>query len=52
VIGGVEKKAHIAGHVVSNKPYYVAAIMVMTVVSVTLVNLAVSLTAARERGTR
>jgi ABC-2 type transport system permease protein len=51
IIGGEEEPAQIAGHTVSNKPYYVAAIMVLTVVSVTFVNLAVSLTAARERGT-
>jgi len=46
-----EEQAHIAGRVLSNRPYYVAAIMTMTIASVTFVNLAVSLTAARERGT-
>lgn len=45
-----EEQATIAGRQMSNRPYYIAAIMTMTVVSLTFVNLAVSLTAARERG--
>jgi ABC-2 type transport system permease protein len=51
-IGGrMEEQAHIAGHALSNRPYHVAAITAMTIVSLTFVNLAISLTAARERGT-
>jgi ABC-2 type transport system permease protein len=51
IAGRVDEQAHIAGHTLSNKPYHVASIIAMTVVSVTLVNLTISLTAARERGT-
>jgi ABC-2 type transport system permease protein len=51
VLGGNEETAHIAGHAVSSKYYYVAAIITLTVISVGFVNLAISLTAARERGT-
>jgi ABC-2 type transport system permease protein len=51
VLGGNEEIAHIAGHAVPGKFYYVPAIMAMTVVSVAFVNLAVALVSARERGT-
>jgi hypothetical protein len=48
---GGEETAHIAGHTVQSKTYYVDAMIAMSVISVAFVNLAVSLTAARERGT-
>jgi len=51
VLGGTNESAHIAGHTVVGKFYYVPGIIAMTVVSVGFVNLAISLTAARERGT-
>jgi ABC-2 type transport system permease protein len=50
-LAGNNEIAHIAGHAVGSKLYYVPGIMTMVVVSVAFVNLAVSLTAARERGT-
>lgn len=52
VIGGrMERLTEIAGHTVAQEPYRLAAITTMSVVSLTLVHLAVSLTVARERGT-
>jgi len=50
-LGASDEIAHIAGHAVVGKYYYVPAIMTLTVISVAFVNMAVSLTAARERGT-
>jgi ABC-2 type transport system permease protein len=50
-LGGSDEVGHIAGHAVVGKYYYLPAILAMTVISVTFVNLTVSLTAARERGT-
>jgi ABC-2 type transport system permease protein len=50
-LGGNDEIGHIAGHAVVGKYYYVPAIPAMTVISVAFVNMAVSLTAARERGT-
>lgn len=50
-LGGNNETAHIAGHAVGSKLYYVPGIMTMAVVSVAFVNLTVSLTASRERGT-
>jgi ABC-2 type transport system permease protein len=50
-LGGNDETAHIAGHAVESKLYYVPAIIAMTVISVAFVNLAISLTAARERRT-
>jgi ABC-2 type transport system permease protein len=50
-LGNNNETAHIAGHTVSSKIYYVPGIMAMTVVSVAFASLAISLTAARERGT-
>jgi ABC-2 type transport system permease protein len=50
-LGGSNEIGHIAGHALVGKYYYVPAILTMTIISVAFVNLAVSLTAARERGT-
>jgi ABC-2 type transport system permease protein len=50
-LGANDEIAHIAGHAVVGKYYYVPAIMTLTVISVAFVNMAVSLTDARERGT-
>ena len=49
--GSDDEVGHIAGHSLVSKYYYLPAVMTMAVVSVAFVNLAVSLTAARERGT-
>ena len=51
LLGGSDEVGHITGHAVVGKYYYLPAILTMAVVSVAFVNLAVSLTAARERGT-
>jgi ABC-2 type transport system permease protein len=49
--GSSDEVGHIAGHALPSKYYYLPAVLTMAVVSVTFVNLAVSLTGARERGT-
>jgi ABC-2 type transport system permease protein len=51
LLGGSDEVGHIAGHAVVGKYYYVPAVLTMAIVSIAFVNLAVSLTAARERGT-
>jgi ABC-2 type transport system permease protein len=51
ILGSNDEVGHIAGHTLASERYYLPAVITMAVVSVTLVNLTVSLTAARERGT-
>lgn len=49
--GTSDEVGHIAGHALVSKYYYLPGVITMTVVSIAFVNLTVSLTAARERGT-
>ena len=49
--GSNDEVGHIVGHALVSKYYYLPGVITMTVVSLAFVNLTVSLTAARERGT-
>ena len=49
--GSNDEIGHIAGHALVSKYYYLPGVITMAVISITFVNLAVSLAAARERGT-
>lgn len=49
-LGVSEENGRIAGREVDNSVYYFAAVLTMGLVTVNLVNLAISLTASRERG--
>jgi ABC-2 type transport system permease protein len=51
VLGNSDESGTVAGRTLKSANYYLPGILTMAVVSVTFVNLAVSLTAARERGT-
>jgi ABC-2 type transport system permease protein len=51
VLGNNEEAGRVAGRTLESANYYLPAVLTLSVVSVTFVNLAVSLTAARERGT-
>lgn len=51
VLGSNDESGIVAGRTLASANYYLPAVLTMAVVSVTFVNLAVSLTGARERGT-
>jgi ABC-2 type transport system permease protein len=51
VLGGPEETGEIAGRTLESANYYLPSVLTLSIVSVTFVNLAVSLTEARERGT-
>ena len=51
LLGNNDEVGHIVGHTLAGKYYYLPGVITLTVVSVAFVNLTVSLTTARERGT-